>query len=72
MREYIRKKNQKLKQQIQQPTYVFQLDNAPLEFDNNSLDMFFQMLYEIYKQNVGHKTGKYIKSKEVIHNNFIF
>ena len=71
MREYMRKRNQKLKQQIQQPTFVFQLDNAPLEFDYNSLNNFFQMLCEVYKQNVKHKIGKYIKNKEDIRNHFI-
>ena len=67
----MRKRNQKLKQQIQYPTYVFELDSAPLEFDINSLDNFFQMLYEIYKQNVGREVGKYIKDKEGIRNNFV-
>ena len=71
MREYMRKRNQKLKQQIQQPTFEFQLDSAPLEFDYNSLNNFFQMLCEVYKQNVKHKIGKYIKNKEDIRNHFI-
>jgi hypothetical protein len=71
MREYMRKRNQNLKQQIQQPTFIFQLDNAPLEFDNDSLNNFFQILCEVYKQNVKHKVGKYIKNKEDIPNHFI-
>jgi predicted metal-dependent hydrolase len=71
MREYIRKRKEKLKQQIQQQTFVFQLDNAPLEFDYNSLEKLFQILIDLYKQNVEHGIGKYIRNKEDIRNNFI-
>ena len=71
MREYMRKRNQKLKQQMQHPTFVFKLDNAPLEFDYNSLEKFFEILVDVYKENVEHKIGKYVKDKEGIRNHFI-
>jgi hypothetical protein len=41
MREYMRKRNQKLRQQIQRPTFIFMLESAPLEFDYDSLESFF-------------------------------
>ena len=70
MREYMRKKNEKIRKQIQQPTYVFPLDNALLEFDLESLANFFQRLYEVYKQHVGHTVGEYLRNKEDIRDYF--
>jgi hypothetical protein len=32
MREYMRKRNQKLRQQTQHPTFIFMLENAPRMF----------------------------------------
>jgi hypothetical protein len=72
MREYMRKRNQKLKQQIQRPTFMFMLENAPLEFDYDSLDGFFRSLYEVYKQKIGSKSKlKYLRTKEDMRDQFI-
>jgi hypothetical protein len=58
MREYMRKRNQKLKQQMQHSTFVFEPDNTPLQLVCTSFEKFFEILVDVYKQNVGHKIGK--------------